>query len=94
MHVFLSPPKGQSMNPRLVGLLEGSGPQDKQPFMVAFFKATEVRLRSVRSAHGHKGRNPNRSKKPKTPQDALKVAEAAAGTQIPHLEFNESVNIL
>lgn len=69
---------GQSMNPRLVGLLEGSGPQDKQPFMVAFFKATEVRLRSVRSAHGHKGRNPNRSKKPKTPQDALKVAEAAA----------------
>ncbi|XP_024282727.1 bone morphogenetic protein 7-like [Oncorhynchus tshawytscha] len=71
---------GQSVNPRLVGLLEGSGPQDKQPFMVAFFKATEVRLRSVRSAHGHKGRNPNRSKKPKTPQDALKVAEAAAET--------------
>ncbi|KAK6321575.1 hypothetical protein J4Q44_G00085510 [Coregonus suidteri] len=69
---------GQSVNPRLVGLLGGSGPQDKQPFMVAFFKATEVRLRSVRSAHGHKGRNPNRSKKPKTAQDALKVAEAAA----------------
>ncbi|XP_010880161.1 bone morphogenetic protein 7-like [Esox lucius] len=68
---------GQSVNPRLVGLVGGSGPQDKQPFMVAFFKATEVRLRSVRSAHGHKGRNANRSKNPKNSQDALKVAEAA-----------------
>ncbi|KAL0978582.1 hypothetical protein UPYG_G00172510 [Umbra pygmaea] len=69
---------GESVNPRLAGLVGGSAPQDKQPFMVAFFKATEVRLRSVRSAHGHKGRNPNRSKNPKTAQDALKVAEAAA----------------
>lgn len=94
MHVFLSLSTGQSVNPRLVGLVCGSGLQDKQPFMVAFFKGTEVRLRSVRSAHGHKGRNPNRSKNPKNAQDALKVAEAAAGTQIPHLEFNESVNIL
>ncbi|XP_013988834.1 bone morphogenetic protein 7 [Salmo salar] len=71
---------GQSVNPRLVGLVCGSGLQDKQPFMVAFFKGTEVRLRSVRSAHGHKGRNPNRSKNPKNAQDALKVAEAAAET--------------
>ncbi|CDQ79785.1 unnamed protein product [Oncorhynchus mykiss] len=71
---------GQSVNPRLVGLVWGSGLQDKQPFMVAFFKGTEVRLRSVRSAHGHKGRNPNRSKNPRNAQDALKVAEAAAET--------------
>ncbi|KAJ7999010.1 hypothetical protein DPEC_G00210950 [Dallia pectoralis] len=68
---------GQSVNPRLVGFVGGSGAQNKQPFMVAFFKATEVRFRSVRSAHGHKGRNPNRSKNPRNSQDAPKVAEAA-----------------
>ncbi|XP_067099541.1 bone morphogenetic protein 7-like isoform X2 [Osmerus mordax] len=67
---------GQSVNFRLVGLVGGTGSHDKQPFMVAFFKATEVRFRSARSAHGHKGRN--RSKTQKTAQDALKVAEAAA----------------
>lgn len=75
----MSPPVGQRMNPRLMGLLGGSGPQDKQPFMVAFFKATEVRFRSIRSAHGHKGRHSNRSKPQKTAQDALKAAEAATG---------------
>ncbi|KAM4612975.1 bone morphogenetic protein 7-like [Polymixia lowei] len=79
LHMVLEDSNGQRVNPRLVGLVGGSGPQDKQPFMVAFFKATEVRFRSVRSAHGHKGRHPNRSKPQKTPQDALKAAEAAAG---------------
>ncbi|XP_071402792.1 bone morphogenetic protein 7-like isoform X1 [Centroberyx affinis] len=77
LQLVLEDSHGQRMNPRLVGLMGGSGPQDKQPFMVAFFKATEVRFRSVRSAHGHKGRNPNRSKPQKTPQDVLKAAEAA-----------------
>uniref|UniRef100_A0A668ACA4 Bone morphogenetic protein 7 n=1 Tax=Myripristis murdjan TaxID=586833 RepID=A0A668ACA4_9TELE len=61
LHLVLEDSDGQSlMNPRLVGLLGGSAPQDKQPFMVAFFKATEVRFRSIRSAHGHKGRHSNR----------------------------------
>uniref|UniRef100_A0A667ZV25 Bone morphogenetic protein 7a n=1 Tax=Myripristis murdjan TaxID=586833 RepID=A0A667ZV25_9TELE len=62
LHLVLEDSDGQSlMNPRLVGLLGGSAPQDKQPFMVAFFKATEVRFRSIRSAHGHKGLSANLS---------------------------------
>ncbi|XP_066526939.1 bone morphogenetic protein 7b isoform X2 [Hoplias malabaricus] len=68
---------GQSVNPRVVGLIGRSGPQNKQPFMVAFFKATEVHIRSVRSAQGsNKQRNTNRSKPTKT-QEALRVANTA-----------------
>ncbi|XP_038551510.1 bone morphogenetic protein 7-like [Micropterus salmoides] len=73
---------GQRRNPQLAGLVTGSGPQDKQPFMVAFFKANEVRFRSVRSAHGHKGRQSNRSKPQRTVQDALKAVEAATDNGI------------
>uniref|UniRef100_A0A9J7ZP53 Bone morphogenetic protein 7b n=1 Tax=Cyprinus carpio carpio TaxID=630221 RepID=A0A9J7ZP53_CYPCA len=59
----LSPPAGQSVNPWVAGLVGRSGPQSKQPFMVAFFKATEVHIRSIRSPQGgNKQRNPNRSK--------------------------------
>lgn len=45
--------------------------------MVAFFKATEVHLRSIRSTSGGgKQRNPNRSKGAKS-QEALRVANVA-----------------
>lgn len=71
------PPTGESINPRVAGLIGRSGPQNKQPFMVAFFKATEVHLRSIRSAPtGAKQRNPNRSKGAKS-QEALRVANVA-----------------
>lgn len=73
----MSPPAGESINPRVAGLIGRSGPQNKQPFMVAFFKATEVHLRSIRSAPGGaKQRNPNRSKGAKG-QEALRVANIA-----------------
>ncbi|CAL8337442.1 unnamed protein product [Merluccius merluccius] len=78
LHLVLEDSNGQRVNPSLVGLVGGSGPQEKLPFMVAFFKATEVRLRSVRSAHGGKGRNGGRGRAQKTPQDAMRAAEAAA----------------
>ncbi|XP_076012713.1 bone morphogenetic protein 7-like isoform X2 [Genypterus blacodes] len=81
LHLVLEDGHGQRRNPRLAGLVAGSGPQDKQPFVVAFFKATEVRFRSIRSAHGHKGRHSNRSRPQKTAQDALKAVEAATGEQ-------------
>ncbi|TKS71001.1 Bone morphogenetic protein 7 [Collichthys lucidus] len=77
LHLVLEDGHGQKRNPQLVGLVTGSGPQDKQPFMVAFFRANEVRFRSIRSAHGHKGRQSNRSKPQRTVQDALKAVEAA-----------------
>ncbi|XP_026161766.1 bone morphogenetic protein 7-like [Mastacembelus armatus] len=77
LHLVLEDRLGHKQNPRLAGLVTGSGAQDKQPFMVAFFKASEVRFRSIRSAQGHKGRQPNRSKPQRTVQDALKAVEAA-----------------
>ncbi|XP_029287830.1 LOW QUALITY PROTEIN: bone morphogenetic protein 7-like [Cottoperca gobio] len=77
LHLVLEDIHGQRRNPRLAGLVTGSGPQDKQPFMVAFFKVNEVRIRSIRSANGHKGRQSNRSKPQRTVQDALKAVEAA-----------------
>ncbi|XP_057557922.1 bone morphogenetic protein 7 isoform X2 [Hippopotamus amphibius kiboko] len=66
---------GQSINPKLAGLIGRQGPQNKQPFMVAFFKATEVHFRSTRSTGG-KQRSQNRSKTPKN-QEALRVANVA-----------------
>jgi len=75
--LYVSPPAGQSVNPWVAGLVGRSGPQSKQPFMVAFFKATEVHIRSIRSAPGgNKQRNPNRSKTAKG-QEALRVANIA-----------------
>uniref|UniRef100_A0A8C3AA86 Bone morphogenetic protein 7a n=1 Tax=Cyclopterus lumpus TaxID=8103 RepID=A0A8C3AA86_CYCLU len=77
LQLVLENSHGQSGNPRLGGLVTSSGPQDKQPFVVAFIKANEVRFRSIRSAHGHKGRHSNRSKPQKTVHDAIKAVEAA-----------------
>ncbi|XP_062252498.1 bone morphogenetic protein 7-like [Platichthys flesus] len=77
LHLVLEDSHGHRRNPRLAGLVTGTGPQDKQPFMVAFFKASEVRFRSIRSTHGHKGRQSHRSKPQRTAQDALKAVEAA-----------------
>ncbi|XP_029358073.1 bone morphogenetic protein 7-like isoform X2 [Echeneis naucrates] len=77
LHLVLEDSHGQSLNPRQAGLVTGIGPQDKQPFIVVFFKASEVRFRSIRSAHGHKGRQSNRSKPHRTVQDTQKAVEAA-----------------
>lgn len=61
----------------MAGLIGRNGPQNKQPFMVAFFKATEVHLRSIRSTSGGGKRgNPGRSKGAKS-QEALRVANVA-----------------
>ncbi|KAG9353208.1 hypothetical protein JZ751_017784 [Albula glossodonta] len=65
----------QSMNPRVAGLMGHNGPQSKQPFMVAFFKATEIHVRGIRSANS-KQRGSNRSKGQKS-QEAMRVANFA-----------------
>ncbi|XP_059685085.1 bone morphogenetic protein 5 isoform X4 [Gavia stellata] len=52
---------GRSINVKSAGLIGRHGPQSKQPFMVAFFKASEVLLRSVRAAN-NKRKNQNRNK--------------------------------
>ncbi|XP_056279637.1 bone morphogenetic protein 7b [Pseudoliparis swirei] len=77
LQLTLDSTRGDIINPRVAGLIGHNGPQNKQPFMVAFFKATEVHLRSIRSAQGgSKQRNPNRSKGTKN-QEALRVANVA-----------------
>ncbi|XP_033719708.1 bone morphogenetic protein 6 [Delphinus delphis] len=45
---------GLDISPRAAGLVGRDGPYDKQPFMVAFFKASEVHVRSTRSAAGRR----------------------------------------
>ncbi|XP_063307817.1 bone morphogenetic protein 6 isoform X1 [Pelobates fuscus] len=52
---------GQNVNSRTAGLVGRDGPYDKQPFMVAFFKASEVHLRTTRSATS-KRKNQNRNR--------------------------------
>ncbi|XP_064806230.1 bone morphogenetic protein 5 [Oncorhynchus masou masou] len=52
---------GRSINMKSAGIVGRNGPQSKQPFLVSFFKASEVLLRSVRAAGGKK-KNHNRNK--------------------------------
>ncbi|XP_024153645.1 bone morphogenetic protein 5 [Oryzias melastigma] len=52
---------GRSINIKAAGIIGRNGPQSKQPFLVAFFKASGVLLRSVRAAGGKK-KNQNRNK--------------------------------
>ncbi|KAM4835700.1 bone morphogenetic protein 5 [Thomomys bottae] len=65
--------EGRSVSVKSAGLVGRHGPQTKQPFMVAFFKASEVLLRSVRAAS--KRKNPNRNKS-SPPQDASRTSSA------------------
>uniref|UniRef100_A0ACB8FCP7 Bone morphogenetic protein 6 n=1 Tax=Sphaerodactylus townsendi TaxID=933632 RepID=A0ACB8FCP7_9SAUR len=56
---------GLSVNPREAGLIGRDGPYDKQPFMVAFFKVSEVHVRTARSATSpHRQQSRNRSTQP------------------------------
>ncbi|XP_018416051.1 PREDICTED: bone morphogenetic protein 5 isoform X2 [Nanorana parkeri] len=62
---------GRSVNVKSVGLVGRHGPQSKQPFLVAFFKASEVLLRSVRAANTkRKKQDKNKSS---SQQDASKM---------------------
>lgn len=67
---FVSSPTGQSISFQEVGLLGRDGPLEKQPFMVAFFKVSEVRVRAPRSTGG-KRRQQNRNRSTQ-PQEASK----------------------
>ena len=59
------------------GIIGRNGPQSKQPFLVAFFKASGVLLRSVRAAGGKK-KNHNRNKS--TTQQESSRAPKTGGT--------------
>nr|XP_034980585.1 bone morphogenetic protein 6 [Zootoca vivipara] len=63
---------GLGINPREAGLIGRDGPYDKQPFMVAFFKVSEVHVRTARSASNRRReQSRNRSTQP---QDVSRVS--------------------
>ncbi|XP_032624499.1 bone morphogenetic protein 6 [Chelonoidis abingdonii] len=63
---------GLSVNPRAAGLIGRNGPYDKQPFMVAFFKVSEVHVRTTRSATSRR-RQQNRNRSTQS-QDVSRVS--------------------
>lgn len=64
--------EGFSVNPREAGLVGRDGPYDKQPFMVAFFKVSEVHLRTTRSTTSRR-RQQSRNRSTQT-QDVSRVS--------------------
>lgn len=66
---------GLHVNPRAAGLVGRDGPYDKQPFMVAFFKVSEVHVRTARSAPGRR-RQQSRNRSTQA-QDVSRVSSAA-----------------
>ncbi|XP_053873010.1 bone morphogenetic protein 6 [Malaclemys terrapin pileata] len=63
---------GLNVNPRAAGLIGRNGPYDKQPFMVAFFKVSEVHVRTTRSATSRR-RQQNRNRSTQS-QDVSRVS--------------------
>ncbi|MBZ3885643.1 Bone morphogenetic protein 6 [Sciurus carolinensis] len=73
---------GLHINPRAAGLVGRDGPYDKQPFMVAFFKVSEVHVRSIRSASGRR-RQQSRNRSTSS-QDVSRVSSASASQPMQH----------
>ncbi|TRY79012.1 hypothetical protein DNTS_022217, partial [Danionella cerebrum] len=55
---------GRSISPKDAGLVGRDGALERQPFMVAFFKVSEVHIRSTRSTGKRRQQNRNRSNSP------------------------------
>lgn len=71
--------EGFSVNPREAGLIGRDGPYDKQPFMVAFFKVSEVHVRTTRSATSRR-RQQSRNRSTQA-QDVSRVSGVTGITQ-------------
>ncbi|XP_054984378.1 bone morphogenetic protein 6 isoform X1 [Sorex araneus] len=67
---------GLGVHPRAAGLVGRAGPYDKQPFLVAFFKVSESRVRTARSA-------PRRRPHPRTRSGAAQDAPRASSLADP-----------
>lgn len=74
---------GRSISVKAAGLIGRHGPQSKQPFMVAFFKASEVLFRSVRAAN-HKKKNQNRSKSSSSQNTSRMSSVAGKSDEVPY----------
>ncbi|ELW71754.1 Bone morphogenetic protein 6 [Tupaia chinensis] len=79
---------GLHINPRAAGLVGRDGPYDKQPFMVAFFKVSEVHVRATRSASGRR-RQQSRNRSIQS-QDVSRVSSASAPCPAPQRRSNRT----
>ncbi|XP_039473664.1 bone morphogenetic protein 6 [Oreochromis aureus] len=66
LQISVETSSGQSVSSKEAGLVGRDGALDKQPFMVAFFKVSEVHIRTVRSASGRR-RQPHRNRSAQPP---------------------------
>uniref|UniRef100_A0A3P8QJI2 TGF-beta family profile domain-containing protein n=1 Tax=Astatotilapia calliptera TaxID=8154 RepID=A0A3P8QJI2_ASTCA len=67
LQISVETSSGQSVSSKEAGLVGRDGALDKQPFMVAFFKVSEVHIRTVRSASGRR-RQPHRNRSAQPPE--------------------------
>ncbi|KAM9774940.1 bone morphogenetic protein 6 isoform 1-T1 [Syngnathus typhle] len=65
LQISVETSSGKSISPKDAGLVGRDGALEKQPFMVAFFKVSELHFRSARSAGG-KRRQQNRNRSTQT----------------------------
>lgn len=73
--IFVPTETGQSITPKEAGLVGRDGALEKQPFMVAFFKVSEVYVRTTRSTGGkRRQQNRNRSTQPQEGSRTLGLA--------------------
>ncbi|KAM8823028.1 bone morphogenetic protein 6 [Spinachia spinachia] len=73
---------GRSVSSKEAGLVGRDGALEKQPFMVAFFKVSEVHIRSPRSAGGkRRQQNRNRSTQPQDGSRGLGPADYNSSDQ-------------
>ncbi|RVE58953.1 hypothetical protein OJAV_G00199230 [Oryzias javanicus] len=80
LQVSIETSSGQSIGCKEAGLVGRDGALEKQPFMVAFFKVSEVHIRSARSTGGkRRQQNRNRSTQPQ---------DASRGSSLP--DYNSS----
>ncbi|MBN3321018.1 BMP7 protein, partial [Atractosteus spatula] len=72
---------GKTVNPKEAGLIGRDGPHDKQPFMVAFFKVSEVHIRTTRSTNKRRQQNRNRSTQPQEAPKSPSMADYNSSDQ-------------
>ncbi|XP_057680169.1 bone morphogenetic protein 6 [Corythoichthys intestinalis] len=75
LQISVETSSGQSISPKDAGLVGRDGALEKQPFMVAFFKVSEVHIRSSRSTGG-KRRQQNRNRSAPTQEASRGPSQA------------------
>lgn len=90
LQVSVETSSGQSISSKEAGLIGRGGALEKQPFMVAFFKVSEVHARTARSTGGkRRQQNRNRSTQPQDGSRGLGPADYNSSDQKTACRRNE-----